>query len=159
IREVLDTIKFLKGFCNRIRTLHSTDLIQELSALADEVLAEETIKKKPRNLPVLNYFHLEKCDFVLRVTLVEKVHRILQIVYELDAYQAAALAAKKLNLAFVDYNPSKESEVAIEGVFHLFLNKPTGNDLKLDTHENICLLTGVNMSGKSTMMKSVAVSI
>lgn len=159
VRELLDTIHFLKDFRSKINPEHSTDLVQELSFLLDEILENETLRRGPSNLLIVKNFHIEKCDFILRVVFLDKIRRILEIIYELDAYQAAALTTKKLNLTFANYDTSTERKVNLEGVFHLFLSEPIANDFRLDTQQNVCLLTGVNMSGKSTIMKSVAISI
>jgi DNA mismatch repair protein MutS len=46
---------------------------------------------------------------------------------------------------------------SIEGLFHPLLSHPVKNDL--EANKNVILLTGPNMSGKSTLLKAVSLSV
>ena len=50
-----------------------------------------------------------------------------------------------------------DAQFSMEGLFHPLLKKPVKNDLT--THQNVILLTGPNMSGKSTFLKSVSLCV
>lgn len=55
--------------------------------------------------------------------------------------------------------PSDENEICIEDLFHPLIPNAVKNSIKFTCQKNICLLTGANMSGKSTFMKSIGLSI
>lgn len=54
---------------------------------------------------------------------------------------------------------NKCNSVLMKGLFHPFLANPVVNDFEMDKSRNICFLTGPNMAGKSTYLKSVGISI
>jgi DNA mismatch repair ATPase MutS len=47
----------------------------------------------------------------------------------------------------------------MKGIFHPFLAKPIGNDITVDQNSNVIFLTGANMAGKSTFMKTFAIAV
>jgi DNA mismatch repair protein MutS len=50
-----------------------------------------------------------------------------------------------------------EHEIEFKNLFHPLLKNPVANDIKIQ--QNVILLTGPNMSGKSTFLKSVFLSV
>jgi len=47
----------------------------------------------------------------------------------------------------------------IEDVYHPLLKNPVGNSIKADQTSNMIFLTGANMAGKSTFMKSFGIAV
>ena len=47
----------------------------------------------------------------------------------------------------------------MKGMFHPFLAKPVGNTITVDENSNVIFLTGANMAGKSTFMKSFGITV
>jgi DNA mismatch repair protein MutS len=160
LNEILNTLAFLKEFCNEIEREPGLNVIKGLRLILEKVCSDPFIKKcmtmRPKKLKGLL---LEKCDFFIRNIYLQDISEILASVYQLDAYFAIALAAKKHKFSFPIYHHNNESKLVLEGVFHPFLNTPIVNDFQFDKHRHLCFLTGVNMSGKSTLMKSIAVAI
>ena len=77
--------------------------------------------------------------------------------YKLDALYSVSTNAKRLNLVFPQFDST--NELSIEGLFHPYITNPTSNDLKLNREINLGFLTGANMSGKSTFLKSLGLSV
>jgi len=50
-----------------------------------------------------------------------------------------------------------DSVFSIEGLYHPLLKNPVKNDIKAD--KNVILLTGPNMSGKSTLLKAISLNV
>ena len=47
----------------------------------------------------------------------------------------------------------------MQGVYHIFHRKPVKNDLTIYQHKKLWFLTGANMAGKSSIIKSIATAL
>jgi len=103
--------------------------------------------------------NFSQVDFILRKTVKEELLWLLERYYEFDAYTAIGLTSKKLNFTFPEFEDRKDSRIEIEGLFHPKLKKAIGNDFTISAKENMCFLTGANMSGKSTFLKAFGLSV
>jgi putative mismatch repair-like protein len=77
----------------------------------------------------------------------------------MDVYIAVARVAKERGFAFASVCPGERNVLKIKGAFHPFLKKPKGNTLEVDENSNVIFLTGANMAGKSTFMKTFSIAI
>ncbi len=75
--------------------------------------------------------------------------------YRLDALAAAAKAAERHGMHFAVFDP--EGGLNARGLRHPFLKSPVRQDLSLK--KNLLFLTGPNMAGKTTFLKSLAISV
>ncbi|WP_316848547.1 MutS-related protein [Pedobacter psychrodurus] len=123
--------------------------------LFKQPLVKEVVERNERKITL---FELEKLDRILRGTELKTVKRFLDLTYQIDAYFAVVKAARKYKLSLPHVN-LKERNLLIKGVFHPFLNQPVTNDIEFEVGKNVCFLTGSNMAGKSTFLKSVGISI
>ena len=115
--------------------------------------AQEKGKKKIAYEQAVHY------DRILRFEERERLKKILHQIYLMDAYITAATVAQERHFAFAEARPTEENLLKMEGVFHPFLNHPKGNTLSVDEHSNVIFLTGANMAGKSTFMKSFGIAL
>lgn len=84
---------------------------------------------------------------------------LLQIYFQLDAWYGMAMAVKKYRLIFPSFIASDEPMISAKGLYHLLLEKPTTYDITLSPHSNFVFLTGANMAGKSTFIKSIGTAV
>lgn len=111
-----------------------------------------------KNRMTINPLEIGKLDFYFRKQYLSQVKDILEIIYEFDAYISVSLAKNKLGFSYPEY--SKELRFyKVMGLFHPFLNNPITNDIEFTPQRNILFLTGPNMAGKSTFLKSLSISI
>jgi len=71
-----------------------------------------------------------------------------------EAYLSVSNAIIKNNFVFPVFN---DQHFSLEGTYHPFLKNPVKNDITASS--NVILLTGPNMSGKSTLLKAVSLCI
>jgi DNA mismatch repair protein MutS len=107
----------------------------------------------------LNWRDLSRCDHFFRGSGRGVIRRLLDLVYEWDAYQAVAAAAQQYNLSFPQYSQDPEPEVRIEGLFHPLIPNAVPNDHVLGSEVNLCFISGPNMAGKSTFLKSFGLAV
>jgi len=98
-------------------------------------------------------------DKIFRFEQREKLLEILSYVYRLDVYITVAKVARDNNFHFPEVFEASKNILSIKGMFHPFLDKPISNDLVVDKDSNIIFLTGANMAGKSTFMKTFGIVV
>ena len=76
--------------------------------------------------------------------------------FQFEAYHAIAKAIRKHQFTFPTFT---KREFQIDDFYHPLVEKPVKNSLRLQPGENTVLLTGPNMSGKSTLLKSVGLCV
>lgn len=160
VSQFLDLINSIREFCLELDIDNCPVLLKELSIAVNSLIEFPFLNKMfPLRHTELNRFALAKCDFIFRNLAVKEISVILDLVYHLDAYISVAKAAEKYKLNYPVFTTSRNQMLNIEGVFHLFIKEPVANDIRFGSEKNVCFITGANMSGKSTFLKSVAIAI
>ncbi|BAV06944.1 MutS domain III [Filimonas lacunae] len=98
-------------------------------------------------------------DTLLRFGHWDSLLQLLRHLYLLDVYIAVAQVARERGFCFAEALPEKGGMLSLEGVFHPQLKKAVPNTLHMDGNSNLVFLTGANMAGKSTFMKSVCIAL
>lgn len=100
-------------------------------------------------------------DYQLRHVCRKDLKKLLEILYEIDVFIAVGLVADEKKLHFATALPFKEgcNRIAMKSLFHPQLPGAVTNSLTTGSHRNLVFLTGANMAGKSTLMKSFGVAI
>ncbi|MEM9644269.1 MAG: hypothetical protein AAF989_04675 [Planctomycetota bacterium] len=75
---------------------------------------------------------------------------------ELDAFQSIASYRQSLE-AFSRPEFRADKQVRLEDVYHPLLKNPVGNSVSIGPKRQ-CLITGSNMSGKSTLLRTIRVN-
>jgi len=118
------------------------------------VWLKQLIKKPDRNAA-----DMAKADHFFRQLAYDRMKILLNIAYQLDVYQSVRLSAKALGFSFPIVNENNTRELSIEGLFHPFIANPKSNDIEFSTDRNVCFVTGTNMAGKSSLLKSIGIAI
>ncbi|MDI9604392.1 MAG: DNA mismatch repair protein [Bacteroidota bacterium] len=103
-------------------------------------------------------FQLAKYDHVLRYSMKDEMSQVLDIVYDLDMNIAVANVAKKRGFCYAHAEAKEKNHLLFKNVFHPAIKDAVGNDIQFQGNENVVFLTGANMAGKSTLMKSIGVA-
>jgi len=89
----------------------------------------------------------------------DEMKNILQLVYLVDVCISVSDVARERGFVYADALPRERRVISIADCRHPGLDKAIGNDLTLEAHKNMLFLTGANMAGKSTFMKSFGVAV
>lgn len=134
-----------------LNTLSSVTPILEQPDLLE--FAEAVVRTKP------GFTETAAFDQLVRFQERTKILQVMQEVFALDVYIAIATVATEKGFSFAVANDSKEHSISLKGVFHPMVPGAVGNDLEIDRNSNIVFLTGANMAGKSTLMKSLGIAV
>jgi DNA mismatch repair protein MutS len=102
---------------------------------------------------------LADLDKTLRFEQREKTLQLLDVLYELDVYISIGQLARTKGYSFAKALPKSAGTLHYKQVYHLQVAGAIANNLELNTTHNILFLTGANMAGKSTLMKSIGIAL
>jgi DNA mismatch repair protein MutS len=98
-------------------------------------------------------------EHVLKGELHEPVERIVSFIYELDVNMAVSAVARAKGFTYARAYPPEKNILLASGLCHPGVKAAVGNDMSLHKDKNVLFLTGANMAGKSTWMKSVGIGM
>ena len=146
---------------SKIKSQNSPVLLKSIFQEIEEILNKPTIalsqKLDDKNI---NFRKRNKLDKAFRHLHKKDIKRLLDLIYEWDVLQSLKLAMKKNGFNLPKLIPFTNQPILefIE-LFHPVIINPTKNNLSLKGSTNLCFLTGPNMSGKSTLLKAIGISI
>jgi len=114
-----------------------------------------TLLKKP----TISFYQVLQSDRILRTSLKARITTITGWYYEIDALLSMARATKELRFQFPEFTDIEHVMFEAEGLYHPLLNNPITANILLTKETNSIFLTGPNMSGKTTLMKAVGLTV
>ncbi len=155
---------FFRGIRAIAKLLDGLDLPPNISVYIDRIA--QMLKNEPLNL----LSQTKKDDkfsirdnlyfgFFLRTKYRTKTLELIDIFSRLDAWYSMAVAVKTYNLAFPEFVEQEQPHVEAKGLYHILIPKPVPYDLQMNPEHNFLFLTGANMAGKSTLIKSVGSAV
>ena len=133
------------------------DLLDKSRRLLDQQVLTELAATKPGEklnpIQVIYFGHYIKYAFKTAVKTLVDIHN------QLDAWFSMAMAMRKYRLSFPVFVEQEDPYVEAMELYHLLLPKPVAYDIRLDKETNFVFLTGANMAGKSTFIRSVGVVV
>jgi len=130
---------------------HELELVKE--ELEHRLIVE--IIKTDKNAP---YATIARLAFEARRELKNKVYRLMGHYARLDAWQSMAVATKKNKWVFPEVLAEAPIYFKAEGLYHPLLEQPISYNIDFSEERNFLLLTGANMSGKTTFMRAIGVA-
>jgi DNA mismatch repair protein MutS len=107
----------------------------------------------------VSFISLNKLDNAFRDRHRKEADDFLSAIYLLDALTSVGKAAREKNLIFPEYVKSNEPLISLRKLYHPLLGNAVPYDFELSGPANLCFLTGPNMAGKSTFLKSVSLAV
>jgi DNA mismatch repair protein MutS len=136
------TVPGLKDRLEKIESLFKMEQIQEL------------LKEDVHNLPG---FKLLKSDNYLRFSFKHIYYEVLEVLHELEALFSLSKAVQKYNLSFPQISLTKEFKV--KGAWNPLIKDCVKNSFRYEAGKNLTFLTGPNMSGKSTFLRTIGLIV
>jgi len=155
---------FIKGMQQMITHFLTVDapapLYQLLTRAATVINKEqfEIIKQYNKSTAMPMAKQLALGHFV-RYRYKQNILDLLDMYYQLDAWYGMAMAVKKYELVFPTFTNERKPLLSVKGLYHILLAQPTAYDIELLPEKNFLFLTGANMAGKSTFIKSVGTAV
>ncbi len=96
-------------------------------------------------------------DALFRFRERDGLYILLRHAYMLDVYIAVGRVARERNYTFPIVVEQQEPLLQLNSFFHPLINNAVPNNLDVCGDNHVIFLTGANMAGKSTFMKSVSI--
>ncbi|HMK24452.1 MAG TPA: hypothetical protein VK483_00380 [Chitinophagaceae bacterium] len=87
------------------------------------------------------------------------IMELMDIFGRMDAWYSMAVAVKTYGLCFPEFAEQETALVDAKGLYHILLSQPVAYDVQMDPQHNFLFLTGANMAGKSTLIKSIGSAV
>lgn len=157
IEIICTTDKFLDTLNSYSNNIYYNKETQEI----DKILGIEELKKIPQNKhqKKLTYKEVAYYDNVFRFSITDSLKKLLQLIYTLDVYITVANIAHQKKYCIAKATDSDPNHILIRELYHPLLEKPISNSIEINQTNNMVFLTGANMAGKSTFMKSFGIAI
>jgi DNA mismatch repair ATPase MutS len=133
-------------------------IINDVKSLFEEPvfrkLSEKTFANQNLSFTEVYYF-----DGLLRGKNKNRLKKTIQIAYELDALISMAKAKVEFGLNFPEIDVENITRFEATGLYHLALRNPVPYNISILNENNFLFLTGPNMAGKTTLLKSVGIAV
>ena len=96
---------------------------------------------------------------MFRFTIRNDIIKLLYKAYHLDVYVAIAEVAEIHNFSFAEIDHGNTNVLDMKGVYHPLVLNAVSNDITITEEHNMVFLTGANMAGKSTFMKTFSIAV
>ncbi|MBO9728524.1 MAG: DNA mismatch repair protein [Chitinophaga sp.] len=98
-------------------------------------------------------------DYLLKNKLHEQMESLLSFIYEVDVNVAVSDVARSRGFTYAIALPEERNVLSAADLRHPSIQDAVGNNLQLYKDSNVLFLTGANMAGKSTLMKSIGIGL
>ena len=151
---------FLKG-CRQLADIaERPDVPELLKSELDNINKELEHRLVERMMAVNNetkYADLAQLNYLARREMKSMIYRLIASYARLDAWQAMARATTEHNWVFPEILPESPIQFEMEQLYHPLVTTPVAYDIQFDNSRNFLVITGANMSGKTTFMRSLGV--
>lgn len=156
--------EFIKGF-QQLQQLFTGENIpaplQKVLSAIEKIITKNQFTIVSKHDRAEDLSHAQKLELAHFIRYGYK-HNILDLVVlyaQIDAWYGMANAVKKFGLIFPEFVQNAEPVIEAKGLYHLLVNEPVAYDVVLNQKTNFLFLTGANMAGKSTFIKSVGAAV
>ncbi len=157
VESLVSLMKSARGFieeleANSFYSAEKEEMLQVLDHPAFAVIYRSEGK--------LSHVQIAEFDTILRFRHNALVEKLLRLVFYLDVYLSVAKVANERNFIFPKALPEGgQNLLVLEGVYHPQVKNAVPNSIHITTDSNVIFLTGANMAGKSTFMKSLSIAM
>lgn len=156
VLATIGMLNALQDFLQQVRDLSTAQF--EAVQVALNAHRAKWLQDAPKDQP-LSLFQLARYDHLIRHVLREETENILGFIYHLDVYIAVSNVARARDFSYAQALPKEKNIFRTTAVSHPALEKAVANPLTLQEDRNVLFLTGANMAGKSTFMKSLGIAV
>ncbi len=155
---------FYRGLSKIVRLLEELDLPKSIRIYVERItglLNQAPLQKLAATQPGETFTPTQLLYFGyhLRNRYRNGTLELMDIYSRLDAWYSMAVAVKTYNLSFPEFVQQETPLVEAKGLYHILIPTPVAYDLQMSPEHNFVFLTGANMAGKSTLIKSVGAAV
>lgn len=159
--SITQVMQLIKG-CNYLVDAHLQEdtplllreLLQEMQTIISHQLMQQMVKA-PIESP---YKVLLTLSYYTRKELKSSIRKLVHLYEKIDGIRSMAIATKVNGWTFPTLVPKEKVRFQMENLYHPLLQNATSYSVSFDQKKNFLFLTGANMSGKSTLIRSIGIA-
>ena len=159
ILHIIQLLSKLKLFLAESQSFPLHLMLNEDLDKIRKFVASKTLKKALSQTKDLSFSQINRLDQFFRVSNKNSLRELLETVYKIDVLQSLSKIMKSDGFTLPDYRSGSQSLFEVVSAFHPLLSTPIPNSFIFKPDSNLCFLTGPNMSGKSTFLKTIGLHI
>ncbi|HWK02470.1 MAG TPA: hypothetical protein VNS58_02490 [Puia sp.] len=156
----IEMLNMLKDFVHQLEEDCNDPYHDQVLALrmifTDRRMEWLTPERGVQQLPLLK---IARYDHLLRHALRAEMATIMERIYDLDVCIAVSDVARAKGFSYAHALPGEHYIFSTTALSHPGLEKAVANPVTLQKDSNFLFLTGANMAGKSTFMKSFGIAV
>lgn len=154
-------LKSLNNFLIVVMDFEITDSLRHKFDSVIRFTQMQPIKEFLNNIPndyrKIKQRQVNKLDNIFRKSKKKELRQILDTVYEIDVLQTFSKLLENKQFCLPEYSLNENSIFEVVDFVHPLLENPVKNSFKLIQLHSLSLITGPNMSGKSTFLKTIGI--
>lgn len=166
-KEVQNGIMSIIDLFHKLKQYLESAEMANVKELEQERMAAIGVLNDPAFIPVFNekpnarisFAAVTAFDVLIRNKEKQKVLQLLHFIYHIDVYVSVAQVTRKHKMVFPVVHPKGTSILKVDGVYHPLLKNAVANTLHMAPSRNLVFLTGANMAGKSTFLRSFSTAV
>lgn len=159
VQLLIDLEMFIEEAKPLIMPVSLEQEFEKIKKITSSKKLNDLFKKPPKQVKDLSSSQINKLDQLFRVTEKDIFRELLAAVYKIDVLQTLSQIMKNEGFSLPEYCSESQIEFDVVDGFHPFLASPVKNSFSFNQESNLCFVTGPNMSGKSTFLKTMGLMI
>ena len=162
--SILHFADFFRGMVQLINLFSDTDVPVLLSSFLDRakfLMSSQVVQQLSNRKPIADPTWIETIYYgnYISKKFSNETFELIRIFGRLDAWCSMAKAVKRYGLSFPVFRLQEQPLIDAQSLYHILLEKPVSYDVHLSKESNFIFLTGANMAGKSTFIRSVGSAV
>lgn len=158
ITAMAELVKCMNKFIGTLQIKEADNYIPELKQI-EALLLIPVFANLLETSAKINPAMMVKLDELLRFRNRETINKLLGYISQLDVYISTGRVARERKFSFAVALAKGQRIAEIAGFYHPLVEHAVPNSIRITPERNVIFLTGANMAGKSTLMKSLSISL
>ena len=129
--------------------------IERIQIITASKVLKNSLGDPPADIKDLTFSQINNLDQFFRVTKKKEFRELLNIVYKIDVLQTLSLIMKSEGFTLPEFDRGSQPVFEVIDAFYPILPAPVPNSFTFKRDSSLSFITGPNMSGKSTFLKTM----
>lgn len=158
LKAIISLLTEVSAYFNQFNDLENHPHMAEIEQLK-RIFRDPRLVELAEESADLSFVKLNRYHYLLSKTLKKELELLFKVLYDLDVYIGVSDVARSKGMGYAKALPAIEGSLKASELRHPGLDKAVANSISLDRQQNMLFLTGANMAGKSTWMKTIGLSM